>query len=149
MRLLKPVSEENTTSQRGVAVKMIPSISPIDGNTPSFTVALVDAPSAKLEDFQVFASSNDTGIDAAWKEEYDYAEAYKQSDFSAESLTRLVAGFQADSDASTVAAKTYLRNYYVRDRSLELRLFWTQYVCAVSTYSVDAYRNCRCSKFKQ
>ncbi|HUD55594.1 MAG TPA: metallophosphoesterase [Terracidiphilus sp.] len=149
MRLLKTNGEDTGASQPGVAVKMVPSISPIDGNMPSFTVALVDSPSAKLVDFQVFASSNESGIDATWKEEYDYADAYKQSDFSAESLTRLVAGFQADSDASTEASKTYLRNYYVRDRSLELRLFWTQYVCAVSTYSIDAYRNCRCSKSKE
>jgi sphingomyelin phosphodiesterase acid-like 3 len=149
MRLLKTSGEDAVASQPGVAVKMVPSISPIDGNTPSFTVALIDSPSAKLADFKVFASSNETGIDATWKEEYDYAEAYKQSDFSAESLTRLVAGFQADSDASTEATKTYLRNYYVRDRSLELRLFWTQYVCAVSTYSIDAYRQCRCSKSKK
>jgi sphingomyelin phosphodiesterase acid-like 3 len=149
MRLLKPEGQEKRASQRGVAVKMIPSISPIDGNPPSFTVALVDVPSAKLDDFQVFASTNDTGIDTAWKEEYDFAEAYKQSDFSAESLARLVAGFQADADASTDASKTYLRNYYVRDRSLELRLFWPQYVCAVATYSIDAYRNCRCSKSKE
>ncbi|MGA8672447.1 MAG: hypothetical protein WB679_21405, partial [Terracidiphilus sp.] len=149
MRLLKTNVEDAGASQPGVALKMVPSISPIDGNMPSFTVALVDSPSAKLADFQVFASSNESGIDATWREEYDYAEAYKQSDFSAESLTRLVAGFQADPDASTEASKTYLRNYYVRDRSLELRLFWTQYVCAVSTYSIDAYRNCRCSKSKE
>jgi sphingomyelin phosphodiesterase acid-like 3 len=146
MRLLKTDGKDADASQPGVAVKMVPSISPIDGNTPSFTVARVDSPSAKLADFQVFASSNETGIDATWKEEYDYAEAYKQSDFSVESLTRLVAGFQADSDASTEAAKTYLRNYYVRDRSPELRLFWPQYVCAVSTFRIDAYRTCRCSK---
>jgi sphingomyelin phosphodiesterase acid-like 3 len=148
MRLLKTNGQDADASQPGVALKMVPSISPIDGNMPSFTVALVDSPSARLADFQVFASSNESGSDATWKEEYDYAEAYKQSDFSAESLTRLVAGFQADPDASTEASKTYLRNYYVRDRSLELRLFWTQYVCAVSTYSIDAYRNCRCSKSK-
>ncbi len=147
MRLLKTYGQD--ASPPGVAIKMVPSISPIDGNMPSFTVALVDSPSAKLADFQVFASSNESGIDATWNEEYDYAEAYKQSDFSAESLTRLVAGFQADPDASTGHSETYLRNYYVRDRSLELRLFWAQYVCAVSTYSIDAYRNCRCSKSEE
>jgi sphingomyelin phosphodiesterase acid-like 3 len=149
MRLLKPDDQDAGESQPGVAVKMVPSISPIDGNTPSFTVALIDSSTATLSDFQVFAASNKTGINAAWKEEYDYDKAYKQSDFSAASLAKLVAGFQADPDAAADASKAYLRNYYVRDRSLELRLFWPQYVCAVSAYNIDDYRNCRCSKSKE
>jgi sphingomyelin phosphodiesterase acid-like 3 len=149
MRLLKPEGGDANASRPGVPLKMIPSISPIDGNTPSFTVALVDAPSARLADYQVFSASNETGMNASWKEEYDFAEAYKQSDFSAESLAALVEGFQADPEASTDASKAYLRNYYVRDRSLELRLFWPQYVCAVSAYDVDAYRSCRCSNSKE
>jgi sphingomyelin phosphodiesterase acid-like 3 len=149
MRLLKPDGQDTGESQPGVAVKMVPSISPVDGNTPSFTVALIDSPTAKLADFQVFAASNQTGADATWNEEYDYGESYAQSDFSAASLATLVTGFQADPGAATEASKAYLRDYYVRDHSLELRLFWPQYVCAVSTYSIDAYKKCRCSQSKE
>jgi sphingomyelin phosphodiesterase acid-like 3 len=149
LRLLKPDSQDAGASQPGVAVKMVPSISPINGNAPSFTVALIDSQTSRLTDFQVFAASNETGGDAAWKEEYDYDKAYKQSDFSAASLASLVAGFQVDPEAAGDASKTYLRNYYVRDRSLELKLFWPQYVCAVSAFNVDAYRSCRCSKSKE
>jgi sphingomyelin phosphodiesterase acid-like 3 len=149
MRLLRANSEERGASNPGVAIKMIPSISPIDGNTPSFTVALIDPSTATLADFQVFAESNQTGADASWNEEYDYDKSYKQSDFSAASLAKFVAGFQADQDAVTESSKAYLRNYYVRDRSLELRLFWPQYVCAVSAYNIDDYKNCRCSKSKE
>jgi sphingomyelin phosphodiesterase acid-like 3 len=150
MRLLKPErGDAGAASQPGVALKMVPSISPIDGNTPSFTVALIDAPTAKLADYQVYAASNETGINASWKEEYDYDKEYKQSDFSAPSLSKLVVGFRSDPDAATDASRAYLRNYYVRDRSLELRLFWPQYVCAVAAYNVDDYKNCRCSKSKE
>jgi sphingomyelin phosphodiesterase acid-like 3 len=149
MRLLKPDGQDASEAQVGVPLKMVPSISPIDGNTPSFTVALIDSPTAKLADFQVFAASNQTGADATWNEEYDYRRSYAQSDFSAASLVTLVKGFQADPDATTGASKAYLRDYFVRDQSLELRLFWPQYVCAVSTYSIDAYRNCRCSQSKE
>ena len=149
MRLLKPDRQDGGASQPGVALKMVPSISPIDGNTPSFTVALIDSSTSRLVDFQVFAASNETGINAVWKEEYDYDKTFKQSDFSAASLSKLVGGFQADPDATTDASKAYLRNYYVRDRSLELRLFWPQYVCAVSAFNIDDYKTCRCSNSKE
>jgi sphingomyelin phosphodiesterase acid-like 3 len=149
MRLLKAEAGDQAASQPGVAVKMVSSISPVDGNHPSFTVALIDAPSARMADYQVFAASNDTGIDTSWSEEYNYAKAYKQSDFSAASLSALIVGFQADPDASNGASEAYLRNYFVRDQSLELKLFWPQYVCAMSNYSVDAYRSCRCSNSKE
>jgi sphingomyelin phosphodiesterase acid-like 3 len=149
MRLLKPEAGDRAASQLGVALKMIPSISPVDGNLPSFTVALIDVPSAQLADYQVFAASNETGINASWKEEYDYAKAYNETDFSARSLSALVLKFQADPEGSTDVSKTYLRSYYVRDQSLELKLFWPQYVCALTNYSVDGYRNCRCSGSKE
>jgi len=149
MRLLKPDRQDGGASQPGVALKMVPSISPIDGNTPSFTVALIDSSTSRLVDFQVFAASNETGINAVWKEEYDYDKTFKQSDFSAASLSKLVVDFQADPDATTDASKAYLRNYYVRDRSLELRLFWPQYVCAVSAFNIDDYKTCRCSNSKE
>jgi sphingomyelin phosphodiesterase acid-like 3 len=142
MRYLKPA--EGAASSRGVAIKLIPSISPVNGNTPSFTVAAIDAPSATLADYQVFAASNLTGVNASWKEEYDYAHAYREPDFSAQSLATLVKGFAADSTASTPASDAYLRDYYVRDRSLELRPFWPEYVCAMADYSIESYKSCRC-----
>ncbi|MGO9438341.1 MAG: metallophosphoesterase [Terracidiphilus sp.] len=149
MRLLRPNAEDAGASRPGVAVKLVPSVSPIDGNNPSFTVALIDSPTARLADYQVFAASNQTGIGASWTEEYDFAKTFKESDFSATSLAALIAGFQADPDALTDTSKAYLRDYYVRDRSLELRLFWPQYICAVSAYNIDTYRSCRCSHSKE
>ena len=62
MRLLKPT--EAGAPAGGVAVKMVGSISPVNGNNPSFTVAEVDAATAQLKDYQVFVASNQTGVDA-------------------------------------------------------------------------------------
>lgn len=142
MRYLKPAP--GAVAPRGVAIKLIPSISPVNGNTPSFTVAAIDAPSATLADYQVFAASNLTGVNATWKEEYDYAHAYRQPDFSAQSLVTLLKGFAADSTATTPASEAYLRDYYGSDRSLELRPFWPEYVCAMADYSAESYKSCRC-----
>jgi hypothetical protein len=48
----------------------------------------------------------------------------------------------------TAASSAYLRDYYVHDRSLELRLFWPEYVCAMADYSTASYTSCRCSGSK-
>ena len=99
-------------------------------------------------DYQVFASSNTSGHDASWKEEYDYTQSYKQPNFDAQSLGALVNGFGADADGTTPASDAYLRDYFVRDRSLELRLFWPEYVCAMADSDPASYKSCRCGGSK-
>src|ERR1035441_10687057 len=62
LRLLKEDGQSPAT-QRSVAVKLVSSVSPINGNHPSFTIAQIDASSAALVDYKVFAASNQTGVD--------------------------------------------------------------------------------------
>jgi sphingomyelin phosphodiesterase acid-like 3 len=131
-----------------VALKMVPSISPVDGNNPSFVVAQVDGATATLKDYRVIAASNQTGIGTKWTEEYDFDKAYAEPDFSARSLTELVAGFLADPQAEKAASEAYLKNYFVRDASLALKLFWPQYVCSLQNRTADAYRTCLCTANK-
>ena len=107
MRVLKPAGAE----AQGVAIKMVGSISPIDGNNPSFTVAQIDAATAQLKDYQVFVASNQTGIDTKWSAEYDFSDTYKEPSFDAASVTDLIAGFKADPTAQTAASKSYIQNY--------------------------------------
>lgn len=145
MRLLRPENPAASSASPGVAVKLVPSISPINGNAPSFTVATIAASTAVLEDYRVFVASVPTGVDTTWNEEYDYTKTYHRREFSAAALNSFVTGFQTDSAASTDASEAYLRNYFVRDRSLELRVFWPQYVCALSSYETASYRNCVCT----
>jgi len=146
MRLLKPDSDTGAGSGPGVPLKFVPSISPINGNSPSFVVATIDPSSAVLADYRVIAASRSDGAPStAWLEEYDYDATYRQRAFDAPALTKLFAGFAQDPAASTEASEAYLRNYFVRDRSLELRFFWPQYVCALSAYSTEPYKTCRCA----
>ncbi len=138
LRLLKPPPDASHPATRpGVAIKMVPSISPINGNSPSFTVARIDPSSAVMSDYEVISVSNQSGADIAWTEEYDFADTYHQPAFSASSLEKLIAGFRADPLAEAPASQSYLRYYFVRDRSVELRLFWSQYVCALSSQPVN------------
>jgi sphingomyelin phosphodiesterase acid-like 3 len=144
MRLLEP--DKKATGHGPVAVKLVSSISPIDGNNPSFTVAAVDASSGVLKDYRVFAASNQTGVDTQWTEEYDYAQAYHEPSFSSSSVANLVGEFSADPSAQSEASENYLRHYFVSDVSRQLKPFWPLYVCALAHYTEDAYRSCVCAK---
>jgi len=129
---------------KSVAVKMVASISPIDGNAPSFTVARVDPASAALLDYRVFTATNQTGVDTAWKEEYDYAQTYGEADFSASSVEKLIAGFQADASARTEASRAYIRYFIAGKASPLLGLVWPQYVCSQENHSAQGYKLCVC-----
>jgi len=53
MRLLEPQGGAlHAAVEHSVAIKVVPSISPVDGNNPSFTVARVNPQSAVLEDYE-------------------------------------------------------------------------------------------------
>ncbi len=139
LRMPGPAAHENP-----VALKMIPSISPVDGNNPSFVVAQIDPATAILKDYRVIAASNQTGVGTRWSEEYDFGRAYNQRAFSPASVAQLISGFHADSAARTQASEDYLRNYYVGDRSQLLRLFWPQYVCTLDHYTASGFKACMC-----
>ncbi len=142
LRLLEPA--EGGADRGPVAVKMVASISPVDGNNPSFTVAKVDAATAKLMDYRVFAASNQTGDNTAWSEEYDYAQTYDEPSFSASSVANLINRFTADPKALRKASQSYLRNYFVGDLSAWIKPFWAEYVCALENRTAASYRACAC-----
>ena len=153
MRLLEPDKKDDAPKADApradlhgpVAVKMVPSISPIDGNNPSFTVAEVDAETGVLIDYRVIAASNQTGVGTTWAEEYDYAKAYQEPSFAAGSVENLFAEFKADPSAQTEVSQNYLKDYFVGDAARELKLFWPQYVCALDNRTESSYRACYCA----
>jgi len=146
MRLLQPQNGDRETSdQHSVAVKILPSISPVDGNDPSFTIARIDPAAALLQDYEVIAASNLTGIAAAWSREYDYAQVYHQTQFSPAALKELISTFENDSSAKTAASQEYLRDYFVGDRSAELKPLWRPYVCTLANHTARAFAACVCS----
>lgn len=143
IRLLQPVGGAKA-SRPAVAVKMISSISPIDGNNPSFTVAQVDAGTASLVDYQVYAGSNASGVNTTWSKEYDFRDAYHEPAFTAFTIEDLIAHFQADEAAQSAMSQSYLRNFFVGDRSAILVYFWKPYVCALANQTPQDYRSCVC-----
>jgi sphingomyelin phosphodiesterase acid-like 3 len=144
LRLLKPAAANPT--EKGVAVKLTPSISPINGNDPSFIVATIGAPSAVLEDYRVIVASNQTGVDAKWTEEYDFKQTYKEPAFTASAVADLIARFKADSQAEGSASQSYIRNFSAGTGAHVLALFWHPYVCGLENDEADAFRACVCGK---
>jgi sphingomyelin phosphodiesterase acid-like 3 len=142
MRVLEPGG--SGPRALAVAIKLVPSISPVDGNNPSYTVARINPASAILEDYEVIAASNQTGIATTWSREYDYAQSYHEAQFSTTAVKKLIAGFESDSSAMTGASQEYIRNYYVGDRFSQLKPFWPLYVCAMGNYTAKAYAACAC-----
>lgn len=128
-----------------VAMKMVASISPIDGNSPSITVARIDPADDLMKDYRVFVASNTTGIGTVWNEEYDFVKSLHEPAFSAPALEHMIAGFKADPNAATEASHNYLAHYYVRDASLALQAFWPEYVCALGNYTAESFKSCMCS----
>jgi sphingomyelin phosphodiesterase acid-like 3 len=142
MRLLKPAMGDPAS---GVALKMVGSISPVNGNNPSFTVAEVDAATAQLKDYQVFVASNQTGVDTQWSEEYDFAKTYNVDAFTARNVADLVAGFKADPTAQSGASQSYIRNYGSSGGGMRaIGAFWQPYTCALRNDGADAFRECVC-----
>jgi sphingomyelin phosphodiesterase acid-like 3 len=127
--------------------KLVPSISPINGNSPAFTVAQVDPHSATLVDYAVYVASNTTGLDAHWPEEYRYSTTYHEPDFSAASVSRLVLTMRDDKTAADPATGSYAHWFWAGDsgvHALALRLVWPAYSCAMTETTEAGYRSCVC-----
>lgn len=154
MRLITPASgagagggfSGEAAAAHSVAVKLVPSISPVNGNDPSFTVAQVNERSATLEDYRVVVASDKSGT--SWSDEYDYAQTYHESDFSATSVARLLDGFRADAKAQQPGSQEYIRHYFKGDAARELTPFWGQYACSLDELTAKGYSACVCAHYK-
>jgi sphingomyelin phosphodiesterase acid-like 3 len=138
-------------SDVGVAVKILPSISPVFAELPSFTLAQVDPRTADLIDYTVILASNSTGLNTTWAKSYTFSEAYRLPAFTAATLAPLIAGMEADRTAETPASQAYMREYrhsFFNDGSPPLQSVWPQLACAMKNILDAAYTRCACSAAK-
>jgi sphingomyelin phosphodiesterase acid-like 3 len=123
-----------------VPVKLVPSISPINGNLPSITLAQIDPATATLIDYKVIAGSQTV----PWKEQYDYAQDYGEASFSDAAVRHLIAKFAMDSSASTTASQNYIRNFVTGKPGPLLSMAWPAYVCTMTAETADGFKKCAC-----
>lgn len=126
-----------------IPMKLVPSVSAINGNRPAFTVSEINPETATLEDYSVFEASNTTGNETAWNREYSYREAYEEKDFSGTAVADLVARLQADSAGSTPSTRAY-QSHFAPGMLPILSLVWPKYACALSNMTAQSYESCAC-----
>jgi sphingomyelin phosphodiesterase acid-like 3 len=156
MRLLTPESTATpsaasttpSASPAGVPLKVIASITPVNGNRPTFTLASIDPATASLADYTVVMASNTTGLATTWSPEYTYTTTYHEPAFDAASLATLIPALEADPAAKTSVSQAYLRNYFPGDLSSILQLAWPQYTCSLRHDSAAAFTACACAATK-
>ncbi|MES2392306.1 MAG: metallophosphoesterase [Acidobacteriota bacterium] len=141
--------------EAAIPVKFISSISPVDGNLPSFTVAEVSPATATLKDYTVF-SANSQAASAwmqppSWREEYRYSTTFHLPDFSAASVAKLSARFLSDKTGTSPSEIAYEEHYFISDGSLSatlkqaaLQFVWPKYACAIAQSSIAGYTTCAC-----
>jgi sphingomyelin phosphodiesterase acid-like 3 len=139
--LEKPTSGSTQPKQPAIPIKLVPSISPIDGNLPSITVADIDPASATLIDYRVIAGSDTV----PWKQQYDYADDYGEASFSSAAVRELVTKFAADSSGKDKASQNYIHNFLTGKQTSLLSLAWPAYVCTMTEETSAGFSNCACS----
>jgi sphingomyelin phosphodiesterase acid-like 3 len=143
-RLLK----SDPDSPAGVPAKILPSISPVFAELPSFTLAKIDPHTATLKDYTVVMASNATGLDATWTPTYTFSDTYHVPDFSPDSLTQLITVFQSDPTAAKPESQTYereYRHYYADDHSNRIATYWPAAACAIDHISTASFTRCACA----
>lgn len=132
-------------SEKGarVPVKMVGSISPVNGNRPTFTIAQVDAATATMKDYTVYEASNATGIDTTWSRENSFDETYHAAEFSAAALSNLIDQFRTDPGSEKPLSRAYEENF-TPGMFPVLALAWPQYTCALEHTTAESYKACSC-----
>ncbi len=144
-----------TTPYGTIPVKLVPSVTPVNGNDPAFTVAEINSSTATLKDYAVYSASNQTGIDTTWAEEYRYSTTYHLPDLSGASLQKLTTAFVDDKSGSTEASHSYQEFFFVGDpgaskgikairNAAAMKMVWPAYACAITHADAAAFRSCAC-----
>ncbi|HEY2861763.1 MAG TPA: metallophosphoesterase [Terracidiphilus sp.] len=123
-----------------IPIKIVPSISPVNGNLPSFTVVQIDPATSTLVDYKLYAGSDKV----AWTPRYDYTDAYGEPSFSAASVRDLVTKLAADPVSRGKKSKNYIHNFSTGNPIPLLSLVWSPYVCTMSAQTADEFTQCAC-----
>jgi sphingomyelin phosphodiesterase acid-like 3 len=131
--------------------KLIPSVTPVNGNTPSFTLAVVDPTKAVLVDYTVYAQHITVGVGTQWLPEYTYSTTYHQPDFSGASVAAITKSLLADPAGKSPESQSYEGFYFVGGNSAGLNLkaaamsaVWPVYTCSITQAKGADFTACAC-----
>jgi sphingomyelin phosphodiesterase acid-like 3 len=144
-----------TTPTGIIPAKLVPSITPVNGNNPAFTLAAVEPSTATLKDYAVYSASNQTGVNTTWREEYRFSTTYHLPDLSGASLARLTTAFVDDKSGTSAASKAYQQYFFVGEpeaakgispsmKAAAMQIVWPTYACAITHADAASFRSCAC-----
>jgi sphingomyelin phosphodiesterase acid-like 3 len=132
--------------------KLVPSISPVDGNNPAFTIGYANPTTATLMDYSVFAANNQSGFNNRWSLEYTYSATYHQPDYTAASLTKLINIFLKDSKSQAPETQAYESFYFVSGptsglslKAAAMSVIWPVYACSLTNDHKKPFVDCACA----
>ena len=128
--------------QQKIAAKLVPSVSPIHGNHPSFVLARITAKTATVRDYRGVASAAMNDPRAEWKTLYDFDQLYAQKSFDAAAVESLLESFRKEPEGR--ASEAYLGHVQTGEKSTPLALFWPEYACTLGTTTEAGLRQCMC-----
>jgi len=128
----------------GVPVKLIPSISPVAGNRPSFLIAQVDAITGLMSDYTQYTVSDSDEVGGAWKSSYSFRLAYAEPSFSVSALQDLVSRFRTDSPEARMESFRYIDRYSSGAPKFGIAPVWNSYQCVFKSERPDEYLDCAC-----
>jgi sphingomyelin phosphodiesterase acid-like 3 len=141
------------TGKDGASIpgKLVPSVTPVNGNNPSFTLGIVDPAKAILVDYTVYAEHVTAGVGTQWLPEYTYSTTYHQPDFSGASVAAITRGFLADPTGKTPESQSYETFYFVGGTTAGINLkaaalgaVWPVYTCSITQANIAGFAACAC-----
>ncbi len=116
-----------------IPAKLVPSVSPVNGNTPAFLLAEVQPNTAVMHDYAVYTASDAKA--SSWSEEYRFSRAYGMPDFSADSVSQVASRLAKDRAGTDAMSQTYQRWFFAGDNgdfARGLKAIWPGYACSVA-----------------
>jgi sphingomyelin phosphodiesterase acid-like 3 len=156
-----------TTPDGTIPGKLVPSITPVNGNNPAFTIAAIEPTTATLKDYTVFAARNRTDTvqtgtsnswdnkDLAWSKEYSFSTTYHLPDLSGSSLAKLTTSFLDDKSGASEASHDYQQFFYAgvpdavknisaNAKAAAMQIVWPTYACAITHADAASFQSCVC-----
>jgi sphingomyelin phosphodiesterase acid-like 3 len=139
--------------------KIVPAISPVDGNNPAFIVATINPRTAMMIDYTVYVAGGDMpsilNKETAWTDEYTFSAIYHLPDLSGRSLEKLASSLHDDSTGDAQAIADYQHYYYVNDpfgtpnplsdaNLASMKRSWPTYACTITQDHAVGFNACVC-----
>jgi hypothetical protein len=131
------VATDGAAGSTALPALIVPSISPVQGNNPSFLSARIDPSNGLILDTTTYAAAQ--GPSGAWQRDYDFDAAYGASEFDVANLRRLQSRLATDPNLRA----TFFAHYGAESTTASVvPADWRWYWCALGNLTATAYAGC-------